>query len=51
MLILRAIYYYTIYTEFEKNVRVGENNMKNKQKYNYLYNKNIIKLNTWMDAF
>ena len=38
-------------TEFEKNVRVGENNMKNKkQKYNYLY-KNIIKLNTWMDAF
>ena len=25
-------------------------NMKNKQKYNYLYNKNIIKLNTWMDA-
>jgi len=28
---------------------MGENNMKNKQKYNYLY-KNIIKLNTWMDA-
>ena len=34
------------------HVHGWENNMKNEQKYNnYLYNiKNIIKLNTWMDA-